>query len=105
MTVSKGKGRERTSNIVRHCPKCGSIRVHPSRRQGPVENLLATLGGTICRCHDCCARRVWFGLAALPIGNRDPETPPWTGIAMFGSSCAALALVWWVVTRIAGSSF
>jgi hypothetical protein len=90
-----------TENLVRHCPKCGSIRVHQSRRRGPVEQLLAGLGAAICRCHDCCARQAWFGVSPIPIGNTDPEAPPWAGIVMVGSGCAAgLLLVWWVVTRL-----
>jgi len=92
-------------NLVRHCPKCGSVRVHRSRRHGPIEKLLTGLGGTICRCHDCCARQAWFGLSPIPIGNRDPQAPAWAGIAMFGSGCAGLALVWWVVTHFAERSF
>jgi hypothetical protein len=103
MTASERSNSARPINPVRHCPKCGSIRVHRSRRHGPIENLLTALGGTICRCHDCCVRKVWFGLAPLPIGNWDPEAPRWGGLAVFGSSCAALGLVWWAVTRFAGS--
>jgi hypothetical protein len=93
---------EDSENLVRHCPKCGSIRVHHSRRRGPIERVLAALGGAICRCHDCCARQAWFGFSPVPIGNKDPESPAWAGIAMIGSGCAAgFALVWWVVTRFA----
>ena len=38
-----------TDNCVRHCPKCGSVRVHHSRRKGFLEGLLVMLGGEICR--------------------------------------------------------
>src|SRR5258708_24414106 len=51
-----------TETYVRHCPKCGSVRVHRSRRRGPLERVLASLGAAICRCHDCCGRQAWFGL-------------------------------------------
>jgi hypothetical protein len=89
-----------SENIVRHCPKCGSVRVHRSRRRGPVEQLIACMGGEICRCHDCCGRQAWFGPSPWPIGNTDPEVSPWAGIALFVSGCAGcLGLVWWIVVR------
>jgi hypothetical protein len=91
---------ENPENLVRHCPKCGSVRVHQSRRRGPIDRVLAALGGAICRCHDCCARQAWFGFSPVPIGNKDPEAPAWAGIALIGSACAGFALVWWVVTRL-----
>jgi hypothetical protein len=105
MTVSENSENISSDNLVRHCPKCGSIRVHRSRRRGPIEKLLAAMGGAICRCHDCCARQAWFGVSPIPIGNRDPQAPPWAGIVMIGSGCAGLVLVWWVVTRFAERSF
>jgi len=93
-----------TENLVRHCPKCGSVRVRRSRRRGPLEGLLASMGGEICRCHDCCSRKAWFGVSPFPIGNRDPEAPPWAGVLMIGSGGAVLALVWWVIARFAQRS-
>lgn len=105
MTESENLEQMNSDKSVRHCPRCGSIRVHRSRRRGPLEQLLATMGGAICRCHDCCARQAWFGASPIPIGNRDPQAPPWAGIAIFGSGCAGLVLVWWVVTRFAERSF
>lgn len=80
-------------NPVRHCPKCGSVRVHRSRRRGPIESLIAGLGAEICRCHDCCLRRAWFGLSPIPIGNRDPEGSPWTGLAILVSGGVVLVLL------------
>ena len=105
MTVAEHSETMSSDNLVRHCPKCGSIRVHRSRRRGPIDRLLATMGGAICRCHDCWARQAWFGLSPIPIGNRDPEAPLWAGMVMIGAGCAGLGLVWWVVTRIAERSF
>ena len=88
------------TSIVRHCPKCGSIRVHRSRRRGPIERLLSALGGDICRCHDCRARQAWFGVSPFPIGNTDPAASPWTSIAVFLSGfTVCLVLLWWMVTR------
>jgi hypothetical protein len=88
-----------TENTIRHCPKCGSVRVCRSRRRGPFEALIVRLGAQICRCHDCCLRRAWFGITPVPIGNRDPEGSPWTAILLVGSGGAALALVLWAITR------
>ena len=93
-----------TDNCVRHCPKCGSVRVHQSRRKGFVERLLVSLGGEICRCHDCCCRKAWFGGSPIPIGNRDPEAPAWARLLVVGSGAAVGAVVWWVIDRLAGKS-
>ena len=86
-------------NQVRHCPKCGSMRVHRSRRRGPIEGLIARLGAEICRCHDCCLRRAWFGVSPIPIGNRDPEGPPWAGLLTIASGGAVLTLALWALIR------
>lgn len=93
-----------TDNWVRHCPKCGSVRVHQSRRKGFFEGLLAWLGGEICRCHDCCCRKAWFGGSPVPIGNRDPEAPAWARLLAVGSGGAVVALLWWMIDRLAGKS-
>jgi hypothetical protein len=82
-----------TDNQVRHCPKCGSVRIHRSRRRGPIESLIAALGAEICRCHDCCLRRAWFGISPIPIGNRDPEGSPWAGLMTIGSGGVVLVLL------------
>ena len=84
-------------NLVRHCPKCGSVRVHRSRRRGPLEGLIAGLGAEICRCHDCCLRRAWFGVSPVPIGNRDPEGSSWAGLVMIGSGGVVLILILWAL--------
>jgi len=87
-------------NVVRHCPKCGSVRVHHSRRRGPIERLLSWFGGEICRCHDCRARQAWFGISPIPIGNTDPAANPWTNIIVFVAGCVAcVVLAWWLITR------
>jgi predicted RNA-binding Zn-ribbon protein involved in translation (DUF1610 family) len=87
-------------NGIRHCPKCGSVRVRQSRRRGPIEGLLSWFGGEICRCHDCRARQAWFGITPIPIGNRDPQANPWTNIIVFVSGLVAcVVLAWWVITR------
>ena len=93
-----------TYNSVRHCPKCGSVRVHRSRRRGPIEPLIAWMGAEICRCHDCCARKAWFGVSPIPIGNRDPEGSPWSGILLIGMGGALLVLIFWAIARFAERS-
>ncbi len=93
-----------TDNCVRHCPKCGSVRVHQSRRKGFFEGFLVSLGGEICRCHDCCCRKAWFGGSPIPIGNRDPEAPAWARLLAVGSAAAVVAVVWWVIDQLAGKS-
>lgn len=86
---------------VRHCPKCGSVRVHRSRCRGPFERVLSSLGAAICRCHDCCARQAWFGLSPIPIGNRDPRAHPLASIAVLLTGVAAsVALLWFMLTRL-----
>lgn len=87
-------------NIVRHCPKCGSIRVHRSRRRGPLDQVLFALGGVICRCHDCRARQAWFGVSPISIGTTDPEASAWAGVIVLGISLTACAgLMCWIVGR------
>src|SRR5579862_3705483 len=50
-----------------HCPKCGSARIHRSRRQSLLDHALAGLGAHLRRCHDCRSRRAWFGVYPLPV--------------------------------------
>ena len=93
MTVSEGR--------VRHCPKCGSVRVHRSRCRGPIERVLESLGGSIRRCHDCCGRQAWFGFSPVPIGNRDPNANPVVSLAMlFTCVAASVVFLWWMFTRV-----
>jgi hypothetical protein len=93
MTVSEAR--------VRHCPKCGSVRVHRSRRRGPIEMVLGALGAVICRCHDCCGRQAWFGVSPVPIGNRDPNANPIVSLAILLTGVgASAAFLWWMVTRV-----
>jgi len=63
-----------TENLVRHCPKCGSVRVRRSRRRGPLEGLLASMGGEICRCHDCCSSRPSRSVIATRRLRRGPAS-------------------------------
>jgi len=88
-------------SYVRHCPKCGSVRVHRSRCRGPFERVLSSLGAAIRRCHDCCSRQAWFGRSPIPIGNRDPHANPVASLAVLLTGVAAsVALLWFMFTRL-----
>lgn len=89
---------------TRHCPKCGSVRVHRSRRRGIVESVLSRLGAEICRCHDCRSRRAWFGLARIRLNAAATDEPQFE-LALFGTGFVACILfVWWMITRYTGLS-
>jgi hypothetical protein len=47
------------SNLT--CPKCGSDRVHRSRRRDFMEKILAPVGGKTRRCHACDSRFMQLG--------------------------------------------
>ena len=89
-----------TDNLVRHSPNCGSVRVHRSRRRGPIEGLSAGLGAEICRCRDYRLRRAWFGVSPIPIDNRDRWGSPWAGLVTVGSGGVVLILDLWAVIRL-----
>ena len=103
MTASDNTPVHRPETRVRHCPKCGSIRVHRSRKRGLLDRGLIGLGGEVCRCHDCRSRHAWFGISPVPIGNRDPDGPAWSGFAL-GSGAAGLILICWLVKLFADGS-
>ena len=87
-------------SIVRHCPKCGSVRVHRSRRRGVFEALLDSLGAEIQRCHDCRARRAWFGVTPLRLSGTSGESSSLTSLLLFAAgSLACVVLVWWMISR------
>ena len=90
-----------TQEQVRHCPKCGSIRVHRSRRRGPFEHVLTWFGAAICRCHDCCGRQAWFGVSPLPIGNRDPNINPVLSFAVLVVGLlGSVGVLYWMLTHL-----
>jgi len=64
-----------------------------------------TLGAEVCRCHDCRARQAWFGLSLIPLGNRDPDAPSWSGVAAISSGVIGLALICWIVKIFAERAF
>ena len=49
-----------------HCSRCGSARLHRSRRRSPIEFGIALTGWSLKRCHDCKARYLQFGRVLVP---------------------------------------
>ena len=90
---------------VRHCPKCGSLRVHRSRRRGILEGILFSMGAAVCRCHDCRTRRAWLGPVTLPLAKGITDGPELSGLAMFAAAfVACIVLLWWMITNFTGLS-
>jgi hypothetical protein len=97
--------------VPRRCPKCLSLRVHYSRRQGPFDQFLSSLGAEICRCHSCDMRQAWFvgprllhpwsGDFAVRLGKRSGALQGrWTGLLVLSTGFVlCLAVVWWAITR------
>jgi len=52
-------------SITAICPKCGSLKVHRSRRHGVLERLVALAGLRFRRCHECNTRFATFGNSVL----------------------------------------
>ena len=89
---------------TRHCPKCGSIRVHRSRRRGIFEYALAWVGAETCRCHDCRCRQAWFGAFPVRLSGAVSGEPR-LGLALYGTGfIACVLLIWWMITRYTGIS-
>jgi hypothetical protein len=87
-------------SLVR-CPKCGSSRVHRSRRRATVDHVLARLGAHIRRCHDCRTRQAWFGVHPVPLSDANSALARLTGLGLIaGGLLACLVGVWWMISRI-----
>jgi hypothetical protein len=58
-----------------NCPRCTSVRIHPSRRRGIVETMILAV---ICfrpfRCERCDSRFFRFSLTAKPNSPRQATT-------------------------------
>ena len=99
------KARSQGAQVVRHCAKCGSLRVHRSRRRGPWEEVLTALGAAVCRCHDCRCRHAWFGTTPVPLSKGVADASGWGSSAVFTSAfIACVFLVWWFITNYTGLS-
>lgn len=89
------------SRLPRNCPKCGSSHVHRSRRRSLIEGLLSYFGGEIRRCHDCLARRCWFGTTALPLARAfEPDGIRSAGIVLSTAFLSCAVVIWWTITRL-----
>jgi hypothetical protein len=68
-----------------------------------IDGLLSRAGGEIRRCHDCRARRCWFGTAAVPLAKDGAPEGTWAGsFVLCTGFVVCLVLVWWTITRFAG---
>jgi len=93
-----------TLTRVLHCPKCGSVRVHRSRRRGAIEYVLAACGADVRRCHDCRARQAWFGGLPIRLSSASSDQPR-LGLAIyFAGFIACVAILWLMITRYTGLS-
>jgi len=84
--------------VAIHCPKCGSARVHRSRRHSILDHVLSRLGAQLRRCHDCGCRRAWFGFYPLPVGEAARAKLAERTLLAAGATAGLLAL-WWVLSR------
>jgi predicted RNA-binding Zn-ribbon protein involved in translation (DUF1610 family) len=53
----------------RPCPRCGSARIHRSRRRTITERTMSVLGVWTRRCHDCGLRFVRFLGVTIELGQ------------------------------------
>ena len=84
----------------RNCPRCGSDRVLRSHRRNGLERMYHWLGADLRRCHQCLARRAWFGSLHFPLSSRKPSNT-WLGVALSGSGGAiCLLAAWWIISRL-----
>jgi predicted RNA-binding Zn-ribbon protein involved in translation (DUF1610 family) len=84
----------------KHCPACGSARVHRSHRRGGFERMLCSIGVEIRRCHDCRSRQAWLRSARLSLPTEGVASKRLTSIALLGSTFAVcLLFIWWMISR------
>ena len=89
------------STLERHCPKCGSARVHRSHRRGGFTRWFCAIGGEIRRCHDCRSRRAWFGSVRFSLPKEDYLAGERaTSLAMVSTVIACFLLIWWMISRL-----
>jgi hypothetical protein len=89
----------------RHCPRCGSARVHRSRRHGVLDRVLRCLGARVRRCHDCRSRQAWFRWVAIPLDDGHTQSSLLTHVALVGSGfLICMLFLWWVLQRFSAMS-
>jgi len=96
MTGEKSEARLAKPSITAICHKCGSQRVHRSRRKGALERIVALAGLRFRRCHECNARFATFGNSVLVKSDVDSLLRR-VGIAllMFVALVVVVAIVMW----------
>jgi hypothetical protein len=62
--------------------------------------VLCAIGGEVRRCHDCRARQIWFGSAAVRLPGDDAAAGRLTSVAVGGSAFVVCFLfIWWMISR------
>ncbi len=85
---------------ARHCPKCGSGRVHRSHRRSGLERVLGVIGAEIRRCHDCRTRQAWFSSVGVALPGEGAAGDRLTTVAVLGSTFLMCFLfIWWMISR------
>jgi hypothetical protein len=84
------------TSITAICHKCGSHRVHRSRRRGVLERVVALAGMRFRRCHECNTRFATFGNSVLLKSDVDSLLRK-VGIAllMMAALIVVVAVVMW----------
>jgi hypothetical protein len=82
------------------CPKCGSARVHHSRRRGTLEHLLALVGARVQRCHACRVRfvRVLRSTIYMDEARRSLRNS-WRLCLVLAGTLLVLIILLWLVNR------
>jgi predicted RNA-binding Zn-ribbon protein involved in translation (DUF1610 family) len=87
--------------VEKHCPKCGSARVHRSHRRSALTRWFCAIGGEIRRCHDCRSRLAWFGSVRFSLPKEDYLAGErMTSLAMVTTFVACFLLIWWMISRL-----
>jgi len=83
---------------TRHCPQCGSSRVHRSRRHSSLDRFITQLGAQIRRCHDCRTRWAWFGFHPVPLWETESNALKLAKLSFLGSAVTiGLVVVWHMI--------
>jgi hypothetical protein len=79
------------------CPKCGSNRIHHSRRRDFVEKILAPVGARTRRCHACDSRFLQLGASLMRIDDvRRALRRVTLGVGVLLAAVLVLAVILWI---------
>lgn len=84
----------------KHCPQCGSQRLHRSRRRDKIEFALAVVGGRFRRCHQCQSRFLMLGPILIRAGKLGRFTKELTLLAVMAAGLLAILGCVPLLTRI-----